>query len=355
MALPKLIQSGVPIRVKAACARQLAILIDAGLPLLRAIRILADRNTDPHLSQALQDVADRVERGSPLAAALAAHSTVFDELFVNMVKTGETGGSLDVALNRLAQHYEREYDLRLRVRNAILYPVTALLVAVAVVCIIVVWVVPQFVSFYEDAGVSLPWQTRLVQAFGEVIVYHWWLLLLMLACLYFLYQWYAHTPTGRQHVDRVKLKFPRVSDIYVRVISTRVAATLATLVQNGIPLVPALRLVGDTVGNVVVADVFNRAASSVEAGERLTETLEKSRLFPPLFIDMVGIGEEAGAMDVALERVTDVFERESRSALDGIVTLIQPALVVILGVAVILLALAVLMPYFEMQNVILGD
>lgn len=340
----------------AACARELAILIDAGVPLLRAIRTLATRSSNKTLGAAMQDVGQRVERGSSFAAALAAHPGIFDDLFVNIVKMGETGGTLETALQRLAAHYEREQDLLRRVRNAMLYPISAIITAIVVICIIVVLVVPRFKEFYSEQGVErLPWPTEMVALFGSVLVYGWWAILIVLGILYFSLKKYAATPTGRRKLDALKLNIPKLSGIYVKVLTTRLSTTLSTLIQNGIPLVHALRLTGETVGNTRVEEVCNSAAGRVESGESLTASLEEAKLFPPLFMDMVAVGEEAGSLDVALERVSRVYEQDTRSALDGIVTMIQPALVVVLGLAVILLAVAVLLPYFELQSVILGS
>lgn len=337
-----------------ASARELAILIEAGLPLLRAIRIMANRTSNKTLAAALEDVATRVERGSSLAAALAAHSSIFDDLFVNIIKMGEAGGSLDSALQRLANHYEREEDLRRRVRNALIYPISALLIALVVVCIIVIGVVPRFTAFYEQENIQLPFLTRCVQTVGNILVYGWYIVIPLALLLWYGFRRYSRTPTGRRQVDAWKLKIPRINRIYIKVLTTRLSMTMTTLIQNGIPLVPALRLAGDTVNNVIVSEVCRNAANQVESGESLTSSLEKANLFPPLFMDMVGVGEEAGSLDTALERVAAVYEQDTRLALETMVTLIQPVLVIVIGLAVLVLAVAVLKPYFELQNVILG-
>lgn len=351
---PKKMQfRGATRREVAAFSRELSVLIDVGMPLLKALRILARRVSNHDLSMVISEVAANIERGSTLSDALSKHPKLFDKLFINVVKVGEVGGVLDQSLRRLANFLEEQARIRNKVFYALMYPCTVVFLSFVALCVIVGWVVPQFMAAFPDVS-KLPTPTRIVYGWGLFLESYWWLVLIGLVVLVIVFKMWKNTLGGRQVVDRLKLKLPIVGRFGTKVVTERVTTTFATLLRSGVQILDALKIVGATAGNVIVEQAFLEAAAKVERGENLAETLEKANIFPPSVVDMIAIGDEAGALDVVLEKVSTMLKEEIDYALDGLTSLLEPILIIVLGIVIIFIALSVYLPYWKLGQQVFG-
>jgi len=344
---------GATKREIAAFSRELSVLIDVGMPLLKALRILARRISNHDLSAVISDVAANIEKGSSLADALAKHPSLFDKLFVNVVRVGEVGGVLDQSLRRLANFLEEQARIKNKVFYALMYPCTVVILSFVALGVIIGWVVPQFMSAFPNKS-QLPVPTRIVCAWGEFLMGFWWLVIIVVVAAIVLFSIWKKTSGGRRIIDRIKLKFPMLGRFGTKVVTEQVTTTFATLIRSGIPILEALKIVGGTAGNVVVEEAFTEAAAKVERGENLAESLEKANIFPPTVVDMIAVGDEAGALDVVLEKVSVMLKEEIDYTLEGLTALLEPVLVIILGIVIIFIALSVYLPYWKLSQAVFG-
>lgn len=333
--------------------RQLATLINVGIPLLRALRILSQRTRHPKLRQVMHEAAEDVERGSTLSASFARHPKIMPPLITNIIRIGETGGILEGALLRLADIYERKADLKRKVLAAVAYPVAALTVAVIVLLLIFAYAIPVFENVYtQKEGAQLPDITLTVLAISNFVRFWWPIYIpLLLALIVLAYLW-GQTPSGRRFYDAVSLRLPVFGGLNTRVNVARFTRTLAALLSAGIPLMEALSATAESSDNVVVAKTLMDTRATVEAGGKLEDALRQSRVIPPIVTDMIAIGDEGGALDTMLDRMADTYEGEVDAAIKGLVALIEPLLIIFLGLCVIIIALAVLLPYWNIGEII---
>ena len=340
-------------REVAAFARELSILIDVGMPLLKALKLMSERATNAKLSGIIREVAGSVERGNSLASSLANYPKVFSSLFFNIVKVGEVGGVLDQSLRRLANFLEEENRLRGKIFYAMLYPCMVVLVCLAVLIVILTYVIPVFLNVFKEGDVELPLPTKIVEATGNFISGYWPLLVGLLVILIILFFAFRKTPAGRKVIDTLKLRTPILGRLGVKIVLARVTGTFATLIKSGIPILNSIKIVAQTSNNTLIEEAFSNAAEEVEKGGNLSASLGQAGIIPPVLLDMINIGEEAGALDVVLEKASNNLQEEVDNTLEGLTAILEPLLVIIMGLVVLFVAVAVFLPYMRLDQAIL--
>jgi type IV pilus assembly protein PilC len=332
--------------------RQLATLVDAGLPLLRGLRVLEKQEKNPTLRRILGDLALSIEGGSTFSEGLAQHPKVFNRLFVNMVKAGELGGVLEVVLNRLSEFMEKAQKIKGKVKAAMFYPVAVLVVAVIILAILMVFVVPKFKAIFADMleGRPLPSFTNLVLGISDMIAHHAIETVIGLVVFGIVLKLLLKTKIGKKVFDKVALHFPVFGDVISKVAIARFTRTLGTLISSGVPILQALNIVRETSGNVIVADAVRAVHESVKEGETITAPLEASRVFPPMVISMVDVGEQTGALPEMLMKIADTYEDEVDNAVSAMTSLLEPIMIVFLAVIVGSIVIALFMPLIMLMD-----
>jgi type IV pilus assembly protein PilC len=333
-------------KVLTAFTRQLATLVDAGLPLLRGMRVLEKQERNAVLKRILGDLALSIEGGSTFSEALAQHPKVFNRLFVNMVKAGELGGVLEIVLNRLSEFMEKAQKIKGKVVAAMFYPAAVMFVAVTILIILMVVVVPKFKAIFQDMleGKPLPGFTTLILSISEVIAGHFLETLIALVVVFILFKLFIRTKFGRKIFDRVQLHMPVLGPVISKVAIARFTRTLGTLISSGVPILQALTIVKETAGNVIVGEAVSSVHESVKEGETITAPLEASRVFPPMVISMVDVGEQTGALPEMLMKIADNYEDEVDNAVSAMTSLLEPIMIVFLAVIVGSIVIALFLP-----------
>jgi type IV pilus assembly protein PilC len=344
-------------KVLTTFTRQLATLVDAGLPLLRGLRVLEKQERNATLKRIIGELALSIEGGSTFSEGLAQHPKVFNRLFVNMVKAGELGGVLEVVLARLSEFMEKAQKIKGKVIAAMFYPTAVLVVAVAILMILMVYVIPKFKDVFAGMldGQALPAFTRLVLGISEVIKDH---ILYVLAGA--IVAWVAilligRTKGGRRVFDKIKLKAPVFGPVISKVAISRFTRTLGTLISSGVPILQALTIVRETSGNVVVGGAVQAIHDSVKEGETITAPLEASKVFPPMVVSMVDVGEQTGALPEMLLKIADNYDEEVDNAVAAMTSLLEPIMIVFLAVIVGSIVIAMFMPLIALMNSVGGD
>ena len=334
-------------------SRQFATMIDAGLSVLKCLDILQRQTKDPVLRGALASVRHDVNGGSSLTEAMAKHPRVFSRLYVNMVRSAEAGGILDQVLDRLATFLEKEQEMKQKVRSAMMYPAVVFSVAMIVMGIMMWWVLPQFAKIFKEMGIQkLPLSTDLMLKFSSLTSHYWYFVLLFIAGAVAAFILYSRTETGALHIDEIKLRAPVMGDIILKVAISRFARTFGTLIASGVPVLRALEITTDTAGNLAVAQVIIRARNSVKEGEKISDPMHSSPLFPVMVTQMIAVGEETGRLDQMLIKISDFYETEVDATLKGLASLIEPIMIVGLGVMVGFIAISVITPiYSVVENI----
>jgi type IV pilus assembly protein PilC len=338
----------------ALMSRQLATMVNSGLSLVRALTILQQQSENTILKAAVADVRSRVEQGSTLSGALEAHPKIFGNLYVAMVRAGEVGGALDETLNRLADTLEGQVKLRSQVKSAMAYPVVVLTLIVLIVIALMVFVVPIFKSMYLDLGGELPAPTKLLIGASNMITkFSWLFALVTIAGVVGLRRWIA-TEDGRRAWDRFKLRLPIFGKLVQKVAISRFARTLSVLSRTGVPVLQALDIVGDTAGNTIVRDALADVKASVKRGESVAEPLEDHEVFPPMVTQMMAVGEETGSVETMLAKVADFYDREVEDSVNALTSLIEPILIIVMGVVVGGILICLYLPMFNIGNLVGG-
>ena len=342
----------VKAKVLTTFTRQLATLVDAGLPLLRGLRVLEKQERNSTLRGIIGELALSIEGGSTFSEGLAQHPKVFNRLFVNMVKAGELGGVLEVVLNRLSEFMEKAQKIKGKVIAAMFYPVAVLVVATAILIILMVKVVPSFKAVFEGMleGSQLPAFTRLVLGISEMIKDHIVWTAAILAVVFVIFNLFVRTKFGRLVWDKVKLKMPVIGPVISKVAISRFTRTLGTLVSSGVPILQALTIVKETAGNVIVSNAVSSVHESVKEGETITAPLEASGIFPPMVISMVDVGEQTGALPEMLLKIADNYDDEVDNAVAAMTSLLEPIMIVFLAVIVGSIVIAMFLPLIDLMN-----
>jgi type IV pilus assembly protein PilC len=332
--------------------RQFSVMIDAGLPLVQCLEILAQQQDNKYFQQILLQVRQDVEEGSTLAAAMARHPKVFDQLYSNMVEAGETGGILDLILQRLSTFIEKIVKLKRDIISAMIYPAAVVLLAIAAVAVIMIVVIPQFQMIFLGLlgpGEQLPLPTRIVVGISSFLS-GWGGLVILVTVIATVVaiRFYYRTPGGRWNIDRFLLKVPIFGDIFRKIAVARFSRTLSTLLSSGVPILQSLDITAKTAGNVVIENAIHKVRTGVERGENFADPLKATEVFPNMVAQMIGIGEQTGALDAMLGKIADFYEQEVDSAIANLLTLIEPVLIAFLGVTIGSIVIAMYLPLFTL-------
>src|SRR3954468_9984955 len=326
--------------------RQLATLIDAGLPLLRGLNVLAKQERDTVLKGTINKLADSVQGGSTFSEGLAQHPRIFNDLYVNMVKAGELGGVLEVVLTRLAEFQEKAQKIKNKVLAAMVYPIIVMFLAVGIMTFLLIFIVPRFQAIFHDmlGDKPLPAVTVFVIGISGFVQNNWMLLLGAIAGLIIGYKVLSRTRGGRAVLDRIKLRAPLFGDLLRKTAISRFSRTLGTLVTSGVPILQALTITGETAGNAVIAGAISQVHDSVKEGESIVQPLEASGVFPPMVISMIDVGEETGQLPEMLLKVADVYDDEVDNSVAGLTSMLEPIMIVFLALVVGTIVIALFMP-----------
>lgn len=335
----------------AVFSQQFSVMINAGVSLVEALEIMQKQLDHPRLKEVIRMVQEDVETGASLAEAMGEYPDVFPRLYRQLIKAGETGGVLDKVLQKLTDHYERQDELMSMIKSSLYYPAAIMLVAAAVVIFLVVKIVPTFVSMFSGFGSKLPLPTRLLLGFSNTVQNFWWLILAVLVLGGYLGYRYYKTSSGRKMIDSFLLKLPIFGKMLKKIYVSRFASTLAILMDSGVDLLSSLTIVEDVVGNSVYADALVDTRARVREGENLSQVLDdKDDIFPDMIVQMISVGEESGSLGEMLYKISDFYDREVETAIDGSVSLIEPVLIVVMAVVIGFVAISIVTPMFDMFN-----
>jgi type IV pilus assembly protein PilC len=340
------------VRPKQLCTftRQLSTLQDAGLPILRSLRILEGQSKPGPLKNSLIGVIEDIESGSTLSEAMGKQPKAFDNLYVNMVKAGEAGGALEIILQRLAEFKERSQSLKRKVQGAMIYPVAVITVATGIVGFIMYWIIPKFKKIFMDFGIELPGITVALILVSDWVCNYFYLIPAIPICLWLLIKIIKKNKTGEYIVDKIMLKIPILGKIVEKSVVARTARTLGTLISSGVPILEALIIARDTAGNAVFRRAFDNIYAAIREGESMAVPLKEARIVDDLVVNMVDVGEETGALDTMLYKVADVYDEEVSVLVEGLINLLEPIMVVILGLIVGFIVIALFMPLIKLLN-----
>lgn len=330
--------------------RQFSTMVDAGVSLVRCLDVLSRQTEDPRLKKILIDVGERVEGGESLSRAMQRHPRTFNNLFIGLIRAGEVGGVLEEALQRLSAFLENDVALRRKVKAALTYPVIVILAAIGILVLLMVLVVPQFTAIFKDLGMKdteFPPSTKFLIDLSQNMIHNWHIFLIVGVVLFFGFKLFAGTRFGRRIVDRVKLKFPVFGPLHLKVCMARFSRTMGTLLTSGVPILQAMETVAGTVGNSIMSDAVLDARARIREGDRIGDPLEASRLFPPMVVHMIGVGEESGSLDFMLQKIADFYEAEVEATLQSLTSALEPLIIVILGGMVLFIVYAMFAPLLK--------
>jgi type IV pilus assembly protein PilC len=352
--LNELYFGGVKTKQLVVMTRQLSTLIDAGLPLLRSLNVLIAQLKPCKLRDILREISSDIQQGATFAEALAKHPKQFDRLYVNMVRAGEVGGMLEVVLQRIATFMERRQALKRRVMTALIYPIAVIIIATGIVSFLLVKVVPVFADIFKDFGGELPAPTQFLIAAGDFMVYKWWLLLTIVCWTIITFKVLLKIHAVKRLWDRAVLKIPLVGDLVTKVAVARFARTLGTLITSGVPILQALKITRDTIGNEIIQDAVDKVHDSVKEGDTIAAPLDQTKVFPPMVVNMIDVGEETGALDAMLMKVADIYDAEVEAAVEAMLSLLEPAIIIVLGGIIGFIVISLYLPIFTLGDQISG-
>ncbi|MBO5905213.1 MAG: type II secretion system F family protein [Kiritimatiellae bacterium] len=354
--LPKFLQGKVKTKILTQFTRQLATLVNAGLPLMRGIDVLKRQVKDPQMNEALAGISESISSGGTFSEALMAYPKVFDNLYVNMVKAGEAGGVLEVVLARLAEFAEKAEKIKNKVKGAMIYPIVVLVAAVGITAFLLVKVIPRFQSVFQDmmAGEPLPPVTEFVISASKYVQENGLMIAIVAVAAFMLFKIVAKTEKGAYLVDVLKLKVPILGTLVQRTAVSRFTRTLGTLLSSGVPILQSLSIVRDTSGNRVISKAIQSVHDAVKEGEGVTQPLSQCWVFPPMVVSMIEVGEETGALAEMLTRIADTYDDEVDNAVAGMTAAIEPALIIFLAVIVGTIVIAMFLPMIKIISSVSG-
>ena len=330
--------------------RQLATLIDAGLPIVRSLYILREQTESVIFRKKIGNMIEDVEAGASLSEALSRHPRIFDKLYVNMARAGEIGGALENVLLKIAGFQENRQALKSKVRSAMMYPTVVMLIAGAIVTYILIDIIPRFEAIFSMLGEDLPFPTQMLVHASNILIHQGVWVLMGIIALFLMARKIAGTRTGKFLFDGLKLKMPAVGELFRKIAIARFATTLSTLINSGVPILQALDIVRDTSGNEMVSRAVEKVYTSVKEGETIHVPLSTSKVFPPMVVHMVAVGEETGAIDHMLTKVAEAYEREVNDTVNALTSVLEPLLIVCLGVLIGVIVVALYLPYFMLPT-----
>ena len=334
--------------------RQLATMIDAGLPIVQCLDILAQQSDSKLLCKTISAVKKDVEGGTTLADALRKHPKIFDDLYVNMVEAGEAGGILNTILNRIALFIEKANRLKKKVKGAMIYPCAIVCVAIIVVAVLMIFVIPVFAELYGGMGKALPMPTQICIDISNWLVAYWYVLVAVVAGAIMAVSFYYKTPAGRMNIDSLLLRMPIIGDLLRKVAVARFSQNMSLLLSSGVPILDGLAITGKTAGNKVVEKAILDSRVSISQGKTVAEPLRDSKIFPPLVCQMVAVGESTGGLDTMLKKVAELYEEEVDDAVNNLTAMMEPMIMVVLGVILGGLVIAMYLPIFQMGSLVGG-
>ena len=330
--------------------RQFSTMINAGLPLVQALDILATQSENPALKDVTRQVVFDVESGNTLADAMRKHPKAFSELYVNMVAAGEAGGILDTILMRLAVFMEKNDALVRKVKGAMIYPAVIISVAAIAITVLLIFVIPTFQTMFESANIALPLPTRIVIGLSHALKTYWYMIAGAIIGTFVSVKKYYQTPSGKLTIDRKLLKLPVLGDVLRKSAVSRFTRTLGTLISSGVSILDGLEITAKTAGNRVIQDAIMESRASIAGGETIAAPLKKSQVFPPMVISMIAVGEQTGGLDEMLSKIADFYDEEVDAAVSGLLALMEPVMIVFLGVVVGGMVVSMYLPIFDMVN-----
>jgi type IV pilus assembly protein PilC len=352
--LPTFGSGKVKVKDVAIFFRQFSVMIDAGLPLVQCLEILAANQENPSFQKTLTGVRTTLEGGSTLANAMRQYPKVFDDLTTNMIEAGETGGILDIILQRLAQYVEKAVKLRSAIKSALIYPVAVVSIAVLIVGALLKWVVPIFANLFVGLGVALPLPTRVVIGLSAFVGTFWWFFIVGAVVAIFGIKQVRKHPRGRYYFDAILLKMPVVGILLRKIAVARFTRTLGTLITSGVPILEGLAITARTSGNAVLEEALMKVRKAIEEGRTIVDPLRECGVFPNMVTQMIGVGEATGAMDAMLQKIADFYEDEVDSATKDMLAMLEPAIIGMLGVTIGGIVISLYMPLFAMISKLAG-
>lgn len=327
--------------------RQFSTMVDAGVSLVRCLDVLGQQTQDPKLKKVIVDVGERVEGGESLSRAMQRHPKTFSNLFIGLVRAGEVGGVLEEALQRLSHFLEKDVELRRKVKAAMTYPVLVLILSIGITFFLVYWFVPQWAVILSDLGLKaddIPAPTKFLMGMADALTHYWWVIIGVVVFIVVAYRLFVSTRFGRRVADRIKLKVPVFGKLHHKICMARFSRTMGTLLTSGVPILQAMETVAGTVGNTIMSDAVMEARARIREGDRIGEPLEASRLFPPMVVHMIGVGEESGSLDFMLQKIADFYEAEVESTLASLTAALEPIMIVGLGFIVGFIVVSMFLP-----------
>jgi len=332
--------------------RVFSTMISAGLPLIQCLDLLAQQESNKAFAKIIREIKEDIEGGTSLTDALKKYPKIFDELFTNLIAAGEAGGVLDVVLDRLSNYMEKAMKLKSRVKGAMVYPASILLISLGVVALLLIKVIPVFRGMFESMGGELPPLTAVMIAASDFAQSYWWIILGILVLIYIIYNRVYKIEKGRWAIDSLLLKMPLFGELLKKVAVAKFSRTLATMLSSGVSILEGLSIVSKTSGNVVVEDALLKTRQSISGGESIAGPLESSGLFPPMVVQMIAVGEATGALDSMLSKIADFYDDEVDAAVSAMMTLMEPLMIVFLGGIVGTMIVAMYLPIFKMAALI---
>ena len=347
-ALPTFGSGKVKTKEIAIFFRQFSVMIDAGLPLVQCLEILGANQENPSFQKTLNGVRTTVEGGATLANAMKQYPKIFDDLTTNMIEAGETGGILDIILQRLAVYVEKAVKLRAAVKSALIYPVSVVSLAFLIVGALLKWVVPIFANLFIGLGVTLPLPTRIVMGLSTFVGHFWWFFIVGIVGFFFGIKQIRKDPRGRYYFDLVLLKMPVIGVLLRKIAVARFTRTLGTLITSGVPILEGLSITAKTSGNAVLEEALLKVRKAIEEGRTIVDPLRESGVFPNMVVQMIGVGEATGAMDAMLQKIADFYEDEVDVATKDMLAMLEPIIIGLLGVMIGGIVISLYMPLFSM-------
>ncbi|MDD4091311.1 MAG: type II secretion system F family protein [Smithellaceae bacterium] len=346
------LQGGVEEKNVVVFCRIFSTMIDAGLPLIQCLGILAEQEENKAFAKILRTIKEDIEGGTSLTDALKKHPKVFDDLFVNLIAAGEAGGILDVVLARLSAYLENAMKLKSAVKSAMTYPITVLCIAAGVVTLLLLKVIPTFQKMFADMGGELPGPTAVVVGMSEFMQNYWWVLGVIIAAIVIGLKMFYKTEKGHWTIDALLLKAPLIGNVLRKVAVAKFTRTLATMMSSGVPILEGLNIVSKTAGNVVIEAAVVKTRQAISEGQSIAEPLSASGVFPPMVVQMIAVGEATGALDIMLNKIADFYDDEVDAAVKGMTAMIEPIMMVFLGGVCGGMIIAMYLPIFKMASVV---
>ncbi len=357
MSMPKIGREKVKSKALSLFTRQFSVMLDAGLPLVQCLEILGQQQDNKHFQKVIFQTRADVEAGMTLADAMAKHPKVFEPLYTNMVAAGETGGILDIILQRLSTFLEKMVKLKSDVKSALIYPIAVIVIAIIVISVIMIVVIPAFKNIFEGLlgpGEKLPWLTEIVVQMSHFMAGYWWLIILMVGAASFGAKTWYKTDKGEHFIDGMTLKLPILGPIMKKIAIARFSRTLSTLMSSGVPILESLEITARTAGNIIVGEGIMKVRAGIEQGQTFVEPLKTLDVFPVMVSQMIGVGEQTGALDAMLSKIADFYEQEVDAAIANLLSLMEPAMILFLGVTIGTIVIAMYLPLFTLIGKLAG-